>query len=187
MKKGNDFKKIILLPILLTIFSSGDSFISDTDKTINKEYLSAINELRSTSRTCGKYGHFKAVPPLKWSDKLYAASRAHSKDMAATGKMTHSGSGKKSDFVSGGFFSSKSSASDRGKYFGYTYKRGFSYGENIGAGQKTTKDIMNSWNKSAGHCKNIMNPSFREMGMAKVTNPSIKYKYFWTINFGYRK
>ena len=106
--------------------------------------------------------------------------------MAITGKMSHNGSGKKTDVASSGFFSSKSTAGERAEHFGYSSKGRFGLGENIGAGQKTTKDIVSSWIKSPGHCMNIMNPSFKEMGMSKVTNKNIKYKYFWTLNVGYR-
>jgi uncharacterized protein YkwD len=42
-------------------------------------------------------------------------------------------------------------------------------GENIARGQTTPRQVMRDWLASAGHCRNIMDPSFTEAGYAITT------------------
>ena len=51
------------------------------------------------------------------------------------------------------------------------------FGENIAMGYRTEKDVVADWLQSPGHCKNIMNRNFKEMGVARVGN-------YWTQEFG---
>jgi hypothetical protein len=39
---------------------------------------------------------------------------------------------------------------------------------------------MNGWFKSPGHCKNLMNPAFKEIGIAL-------YNTYWVQDFGGRE
>lgn len=164
--------------LLLSLFSTFIYSSTPSEEIINN-YVSAINEARSETRSCGSYGTFEAANPIRWSNKLYKASKAHSIDMATNGQMTHTGSGKKTDIASG--FFSQSTVGDRVKYFDYKFK---GIAENIGAGQKSYKDVVDAWMKSPGHCKNIMNPLYTEIGMSKEINNNAKYKIFWTLNLG---
>jgi len=36
------------------------------------------------------------------------------------------------------------------------------------------------------HCANLMNPKFKELGMAMVKNSNTTYTHYWTQNFGTR-
>ena len=47
---------------------------------------------------------------------------------------------------------------------GYAWK---TYGENIAFGYSSEKSVVDGWLSSTGHCSNIMNESFREMGVGK--------------------
>lgn len=38
-------------------------------------------------------------------------------------------------------------------------------GENIAKGQKTPKEVFDTWMKSKGHRENLLNPKFKEMGV----------------------
>ncbi|MDQ1326563.1 MAG: hypothetical protein QG564_1688 [Campylobacterota bacterium] len=173
----------------LSKIQSDASYEYDSDRTVIKSYLDAINILRSQPRKCGSKGTFKAAAPLKWSDKLYKASLEHSHDMATHGLLCHAGSGKSTDVTGtkSGWMRRASQASERGKFHGYTYNKAFAFAENIGAGQKTLPDIVRAWADSPSHCANIMNPDFREMALTKSTNPDTRYKTFWTLNLGYRR
>ncbi len=161
----------------------------DSDDTVIKSYLDAINVVRSQPRKCGNKGAFKAAAPLRWSDKLYRASLEHSCDMAAHGMLCHAGSGKSTDVtgMKSGWIRRASSASERGKFHGYTYQKAFAFAENIGAGQKNLSQVVQAWIESPAHCANIMNPDFREMALTKSTNPDTRYQVFWTLNLGYRR
>ena len=52
------------------------------------------------------------------------------------------------------------------------------------AGQPTAQAVVDGWLKSEGHCRNIMNPSFRELGVGYATGGS--YGKYWVQNFGAR-
>ena len=57
-------------------------------------------------------------------------------------------------------------------------------GENIAAGYPTVDSVIDGWMASDGHCANMMNPNFREVGLACVANPASTYKTYWTMNAG---
>ena len=64
-----------------------------------------------------------------------------------------------------------------GYYFnGY---KSFMVGENIAFGQGSISEVMNGWFKSEGHCMNLMNPDFKEVGVAE-------YNTYWVQDFGGR-
>ncbi len=165
------------------------SYSYDHDKTVNKTFLNAINQMRSKPRNCGQYGLYQAAIPLRWSDKLHRAASEHALDMAKHSLTHHKGSGKSTDVtgIKSGWLRHESKASERGKFHGYTYNKSFAYAENVGAGQKDLSEIIQSWMKSPGHCINIMNPQFREMGLAKADNHSSYYKTYWALDLGYRR
>jgi len=58
-------------------------------------------------------------------------------------------------------------------------------GENIAAGQSTVEIVVDGWMKSDGHCANLMNANFREIGAACVAgNANTTYRTYWTQDFG---
>lgn len=162
--------------------------LSKADKQI---YLTAINNARTVSRTCP--GDPKQVPPIlevdfpatvavKWSDKLYKAAYEHSQDMTESDTFSHSGSGTASDW-SGSALNKQSSMVDRVATYGYNWSL---LSENISAGtnRDTAQKAMDSWLNSPGHCRNIMNADFTEVGMALSSNKSANYTHYWTQKFG---
>lgn len=156
--------------------------ISDSQK---KEFLDAINEARSHQQDCGEYGVMPAVGPLTWNDKLYKSSYTYNYDMAYGGAWHHIGSNTKYDIVAKNKkLGHGSYMKDRILYYGYKYEK---IGENIAKGYKTTKDVVKAWLESDGHCRNIMDPDFKEMGMSLLeSNKSDdKYHTYWTIDFGH--
>jgi len=56
--------------------------------------------------------------------------------------------------------------------------------ENIAAGQGSVPAAFNAWMNSAGHKANIMNPSYRTVGVAGYYCPSGSYKFYWAQLFG---
>ena len=151
------------------------------------KYLKAINDARSHERNCGSK-HFDATTHLQWSDELYKAAYEHSQDMAKSGVFEHRGSGYESDWTA------KVNSLDHPSRFderivnnGYTYS---SAGENIAAGQNSIKQVfygskgVKGWLQSPGHCANIMNPNFTDIGMAMYYKKDDTNKYYWTQDFG---
>lgn len=122
--------------------------------------LDMINDVRASGCTCGSTV-MPAVAALAWNDLLAKAAYNHSKDMELNNYFSH---------VSG----NNETTGDRMKAVGYNWR---AYGENIALGQTTEEVVMNSWLKSEGHCKNIMNKSFKELGAGRSGN-------YWTQVFG---
>lgn len=127
------------------------------------DILDMVNEVRKAGCNCGA----KYMPPvaeLTWNDALAKAAYGHSEDMKKNNFFSHDGS-------------DKSKPGGRITAAGYSW---ITYGENIALGQTTERVVMNSWLKSEGHCKNIMNAGFKEMGVGRIDN-------YWTQVFAAKK
>ena len=57
-------------------------------------------------------------------------------------------------------------------------------GENIAAGQRSVKEVIASWLNSPGHCKNMLEPSYRDIGVACIRNEGAPYDFYCTMNLG---
>ena len=65
------------------------------------------------------------------------------------------------------------------KKAGYRYS---SAGENIAAGFGSPASVVKAWLKSPGHCKNVMNRSYDELGVGFAEGGY--YGNYWTQDFG---
>ncbi|CAL9388589.1 CAP domain-containing protein [Streptomyces sp. enrichment culture] len=101
--------------------------------------------------------------PVKVNTALTEAAQNHSEDMAASGTMSHTGS-------------DGSSPADRITRAGYSWS---TYGENVAHGYSTPEQVMAGWMASPGHKKNILNCSFKEIGVGLAQPGS-----YWTQDFG---
>lgn len=111
--------------------------------------LEGVNAARAGARSCGDR-RFGPVPPVRWNPALGEAALAHSRDMAARRYFNH----KARD---------GSQVAQRATRAGYQWSR---VGENIAFGQSSPAEAVAGWLESPGHCANIMNPGFTEMGAA---------------------
>ncbi len=59
-------------------------------------------------------------------------------------------------------------------------------GENIAGGQRKPEEVVADWMRSPGHRANLLNPTFREIGVAHITGERTKYKHYWVQDFGTR-
>ncbi|WP_083573677.1 SafA/ExsA family spore coat assembly protein [Rossellomorea aquimaris] len=64
------------------------------------------------------------------------------------------------------------------KDFGISYQAA---GENIAAGQRTPAEVVEAWMNSEGHRKNILSPTYTEIGVGYVKGGS--YGHYWTQMF----
>ncbi|MFF1492218.1 sigma-70 family RNA polymerase sigma factor [Streptomyces sp. NPDC058304] len=103
--------------------------------------------------------------PLKEDSQLRAAAQGHSDDMAARDFFAHT----------------NPDGADPGKRTTASGYRWSTYGENIAKGQQTAPSVMDSWMKSPGHRANILNCSFKDIGVGMHTGPGGPW---WTQNFG---
>jgi len=136
-------------------------------ESIRQEFLDAVNQARSVARMCGSTP-CPATPAVEWNDNLAMAAYLHSSDMSIHEFFSHTGS----DGTSPG---------DRITREGYDWR---TYGENIAVNYPTVSAVMQGWLESDGHCRNIMNPAFQEIGAAYAEGvywgtPSALY---WTFD-----
>ena len=159
--------------------------IPSIDESTKQTYLDAINNARAVTQDCGEYGVKDAVPALTWNDALYKAAYEHSEDLAESDTFAHDGSGTESDWTAQvQDLESGSTMRDRIENNGYTNWR--KIGENIAAGslRDTAQEAVDAWIKSDGHCKNLMNPDYKNVGMGHVEKDGSTYIHYWTQNFG---
>ena len=132
------------------------------------EVLRLTNKARSKARKCGSK-RMKKARPLRWSPQLALSANAHSADMATKDYFSHYSPSGESPFA-------------RIKATGYRYRAA---GENIAAGRTlaTPKAVVAAWLKSPGHCKVMMGPKYRELGVGRVEGPG-RWGVYWTQNFG---
>jgi len=128
--------------------------------------LELVNAARTQARKCGRQ-EFAPAPPLKSSPLLAAAAAAHARDMAEHAALTHTGS-------------DGSQPADRITRAGYIWRAS---GENVASGQRNADAVVAAWLESPGHCVNIMEPNFTEMGVAFVQVPDANPGIYWAQSF----
>ncbi len=57
-------------------------------------------------------------------------------------------------------------------------------GENLAAGQTDFDDTLQAWLASPAHCVNLMQPEFRDVGLACVQRHGSRYERFWVAHLG---
>jgi uncharacterized protein YkwD len=144
-----------------------------------QQILDAVNAARAQPRDCDSSHHFAATGPLTWNAQLAGAALAHSKDMAANGYRESTVS--EPDAPHNG--SDGSTPQQRISRAGYNWSYS---GENVAAGFTVggANDVVQAWLQSPGHCENIMNPKFREIGVSAIFFKGAKYNSFFTQDFG---
>ena len=124
--------------------------------------LRLVNEVRARGTRCGEHS-FAPAPPLKLSDKLASVALGHAADMARHGYFEH-------EDLAG------HSPAERVRAVGYPEKL---VGENIAYGPKSTEEVVQGWLDSPGHCENIMDPRFGEMGIGYAAGLATKHGLYW--------
>lgn len=129
--------------------------------------LKAINDARSVARSCGGTA-YAATTPLAWNAALAGAAQGHADDMAQRNYFSHaSADGRTVD--------------QRAQSAGYS---GGTLGENISAGRPSLDATLSSWLTSAGHCANLMNPAYRDVGLGCARADGTQYGIYWVQLLG---
>ena len=129
--------------------------------------LALVNEARSHGRNCGAK-FYPAARPVVWNEILARAARAHAEDMARNNYFGH-------DSLDG------RSPSQRVESAGYDYR---GTAENIAAGQMRPEAVMAGWISSPGHCANLMDAEYTDMGVALASNRRSQMGAYWAQVFG---
>ncbi|WP_213881849.1 CAP domain-containing protein [Pseudomonas sp. dw_358] len=141
----------------------------DASAAEGHKVLDLINKARAQPRQCGSQG-FAAAAPLTWNAILAGAAEGHSRAMANQNFFDHQGR----DGTMPG---------DRMELAGYA---GQQTGENIAAGYDSARKVVDGWIASPGHCANLMNAGFSDMGVGYGTDPKSDAGIYWTADFGGR-
>ncbi len=141
----------ILFTLLLVGCSTYEDSPYDTapDTISPQRMLELVNDVRTSGCDCGGEW-YPPVAPVSWNNTLEDAAYNHSAWMEQNRSLSHSGAG-------------GSNAGNRIDAAGYNWEV---YGENIAEGYGSEDDVMAGLLSSTGHCDNIMNPDFTEMGVA---------------------
>jgi uncharacterized protein YkwD len=97
--------------------------------------------------------------------------------------LNRSAQGWTNSMVRGGFFSHGSNFASRISAVGFLWS---SAGENIATGFLTPREVVRAWMGSTGHCQNILNPTFRDVGTGVSATPVRGYATgagTWTQDF----
>jgi uncharacterized protein YkwD len=138
----------------------------DSSADVRERVIDLVNAARARDRRCGSE-RFRAAPPLSVSRPLNDAALHHARDMARRNYFDHrarDGSEPKQRILRAG------------------YKPRLS-GENIAFGPESAEEVVAGWLDSPGHCANIMEPSFRHIGVGLATGKK-RGRIYWVQTFG---
>ena len=153
-ERGDDMWFVLAAPI--------DLPVAGEDARIDTQALLLVNQARAEPQQCGS----RALPPaapLRLSVQLNEAAEAHARDMAQHHYFEHQDRNGRTP-------------ADRVRATGYVEHR---VGENIAHGALSTRDAIAGWLKSPGHCENLMDPDFQEMGIAFAREQGARSDVYW--------
>lgn len=158
-REGRDWRIVLARPLL-------GAHLKDAP-TEGQMLLDELNRARGQARQCGGVP-FAAAAPLRWNTTLADLSETHSRAMA-----------------NGNFFGPLDeegrTPGDRAELAGYA---GAQVGQNIAAALDRSSDVVEGWLASPGHCTNLMNSAFTELGAAYAVDPQSDAGIYWTATFG---
>ncbi len=125
-----------------------------------------INAARARGARCGTH-ELGPAPPVHLSAQLSDVALGHALDMAQHHYFDHA------DLAG-------RSPADRVRASGY---RETLVGENIAYGAKSNEEVVRGWLDSPGHCENIMDVRFSEVGLAYVSGNGSKPGLYWVQVF----
>lgn len=127
-----------------------------------RQTLELVNEARARGTRCGTRT-FGSAPPVRLSGALAGVALGHAADMAEHGYFEHR------DLAG-------HSPAERVRAVGYQESL---VGENIAYGPKSPEEVVRGWLDSPGHCENIMDPRFAEMGIAYAPGRASRRGLYW--------
>ena len=136
--------------------------MASTSQQFVNEVLRLTNEFRAKN----------GLAPLTANAELDQTAQKYSETMAIGDFFSHTGK-------------DGSKPWDRAEDEGYQAR---TMGENIAAGQRSPKQVVDGWINSPGHRANMLNPNFTELGVGyfNLENDTgrVNYRTYWTQLFG---
>jgi uncharacterized protein YkwD len=136
------------------------------DEQQMRRAVEQLNALRRQPAPCATAG--ADVQRLTWESRLATSAREQARDLAAQDRLSHVDSRNRGLGV-------------RLRSVGYAAAGA---GENLAAGQSDIDDALQAWLASPSHCANLMQPEYRDVGLACVQRRGSRYERFWVAHFG---
>jgi uncharacterized protein YkwD len=124
--------------------------------SIGSQMVRTLNRIRAHGAPCAS----AIGSRVHWSSRLARLAKEHSREMAEAGRIGHRG------------------FRDR------LHRSGYRTGaENVasGYGLSTPGRVIRLWLKSPAHCRNLMNPAYDRIGIARARQGK---QYYWTLLLG---
>jgi uncharacterized protein YkwD len=159
-QRGNGWQVVLARPLVFPTLPDWEE--------AGQQVLVEVNRARARARSCGERA-FAPAPPVAWNRQLGLAALGHSTNLARGHYFSH-------------VEKDGSTPADRATRAGYPWRL---VGENIASGNRTPQEAVQAWLDSPGHCANLMNPGFTEMGAAYAIDPRNENQTpYWTQVFG---
>jgi uncharacterized protein YkwD len=136
--------------------------VTSTGPALASRALQLVNEARARGTKCGARV-FAPAPAMSLSGTLAGVASGHAIDMAQHNYFEHVDLAGKSP-------------ADRVRAVGYKEKL---VGENIAYGPGSVEEVVQGWLDSPGHCENIMDPRFAQMGIAYSAGRTSRRGLYW--------
>lgn len=136
------------------------------------DVIEQINSVRKTGAYCGDRW-YPPVKKVKHNKKLRRAAKKHSRSMANDNYFSHYGNTRKTK-----------TPWKRIRKERYYYRAA---GEVIAGGHKTPESVVAAWMRSPGHCRVIMNPRYKHVGVGRTRNSDSRWGVYWVVDFGRKK
>jgi len=157
---------LLLLALATGVCAVDSARARDSTADVRARVVELVNAARSKPRRCGSE-RFAAAPPLRESRALGDAATGHARDMLRRKFFDHRGS-------------DGSQPRDRVLRAGYQSRL---TGENIALGPESADEVVDGWLDSPGHCANIMDARFQEIGVGLASGKK-RGQVYWVQNFG---
>ena len=164
---------LMTLPVWFSNLShaqANEPLLPCADTPTLQRAVERLNEVRQTAAPCD--GAVATTPaarqPLAWEQRLAASAQAQASDLAQRDLLSHVDAQQRSFGL-------------RLRSAGYAAAGA---GENLAAGQTDFDDTLQAWLASPTHCANLMQPDFRDVGLACVQRPGSRYQRFWVAHLG---
>jgi len=158
-REGRDWRIVLARPLL-------GGYLKDS-RTEAQRLLDEVNRVRAMAHQCGGKA-FPAAAPLVWNATLASLAESHGRAMANGNHFSH-------------LDPDGRTPGDRAELAGYP---GSPVGQNIAAAQDRPGRIVEGWLANPGHCSNLMNPRFTELGAAYAVDPKSDAGIYWVGMFG---
>ncbi len=165
---------LVSLTLTSALLVGAATAASDLDRCMTpfeEQVWLLVNQRRAQGAVCGNEYHGPAAA-LEAEQMLQNSAKGHSEDMAIRDFVAHMNP-------------DGETMVDRVEAEDYPW---WALAENVAAGYPTPQSVVDGWMASPGHCVNIMNPLYSQLGVGYAYEPddanAPPYVHYWTLNFG---